>query len=63
MILTEEIEKAQNIGFESKNKIEKTTSEINISKERITNNIQNKERLESEITIATKNIHDLEDEK
>ena len=46
--LTEEIEKAQNIGFESKNKIEKTTSEINISKERITNNIQNKERLESE---------------
>ncbi len=61
--LTEEIEKMQNIGFESKTKIEQITSNINISKERISNNLQNKERLEAEITTSEKDILDLEEEK
>ena len=47
--ITTQIEQMQNIGFESTNKIEKINSEIGISKERIQNNITNKERLKSEI--------------
>lgn len=35
------IEKAQNIGFESSNQIEKTNSEINVAIERIANNKEN----------------------
>ena len=61
--ITEEIERMQNLGFESKTKIEQITSNINISKERISNNLQNKARLESEITESEKSIHDLEEEK
>ena len=43
--LTVEIEKVQNLSFESTNKIEKLNSEIGISNERISNNKSNTERL------------------
>ncbi len=61
--ITEEIEKLQYIGTESKTSIEKINSSINVSKERISNNLQNKNRLENEITLSNKNILDLEEEK
>ena len=60
--LSEQIERLQNINFESKNEIEKINSNINISNERISNNIENKhrlDRLEKEITEAKENIETL----
>ena len=57
------IENTQNIGFESKNKIEKINSEISISKEKISNNMQNKERFEKEIENLKIRITDLNEEK
>ena len=57
--LSEQIERLQNINFESKNEIEKINSNINISNERISNNIENKHRLEKEITEAKENIETL----
>ena len=58
-----EIERMQNLSFESKNEIEKINSNISISNERISNNIQNKNRLENEITEASQNIAELEEEQ
>lgn len=57
-----EIEKLQNIGFESSNKIEKINSEINVSKERMTNNEENIKRFKEEIEEIEKRIKELEDE-
>ena len=53
----------QNIGFESSNKIEKMNSEIGISKERIQNNLNNKERLQIEIQEFETRIKELEEEE
>ena len=61
--ITEQIEKMQNIGFESSNKIERINSEIGISKERIQNNEINKERIEKEILETNSRIDDLEEER
>ena len=61
--ITTQIEQMQNIGFESTNKIEKINSEIGISKERIQNNITNKERLESEIKELRIRIQELQEEE
>lgn len=61
--ITTQIEQMQNIGFESTNKIEKINSEIGISKERIQNNIINKERLESEIKELRIRIQELQEEE
>ncbi len=61
--ITTQIEQMQNIGFESTNKIEKINSEIGISKERIQNNIANKERLESEIQELKTRIGELQEEE
>ena len=61
--ITEQIEKMQNIGFESSNKIERINSEIGISKERIQNNGINKERIEKEILETNSRIDDLEEER
>ena len=58
--LIEEIEKCQNIGFESTNQIEKINSEIGISNEKI---LQNNERLLSEIEDSKQKIKDLQEEK
>lgn len=61
--INEEIERMQNINFESKNLIEKINSEIKISNERISNNLDNKARLEKEIIQSSENIKELEEEK
>ena len=47
--ITESIEEMSNLGFESKKEIEMLNSDINVSKTRIENNKQNKERFEKEI--------------
>lgn len=61
--LTEQIEEAQSLGFESSNKIEKINSEINISKERIINNNANSERISKEILEIEDRIQILEEER
>lgn len=61
--INEKIEKLQNISYESKNEIEKINSNINVSNERITNNNANKNRIENEITTASKTIIDLKEER
>ena len=61
--ITAKIEEMQNLGFESTNKIEKINSDIGISKERIQNNLGNKERLEKEIEEINTRIAELEEEQ
>ena len=61
--ISEQIERLQNINFESKNEIEKINSNINVCNERISNNIENKNRLEKEIEEAKKNIEELKEDK
>ena len=61
--ITENIERMQNIGFESTNKIEKINSEINVMQERKENNIANKERITKEIEEIKTRITELEEEK
>ena len=61
--ITAKIEEMQNLGFESTNKIEKINSDIGISKERIQNNLGNKERLEKEIEEINTRISELEEEQ
>ncbi len=61
--ITSQIEKVQNLGFESSNKIEKINSEIGINNERIQNNERNIERLKAEIEEVKARILDLEEEQ
>ena len=61
--LTEEIEKCQNLGFESTNKIEKINSDIGISNEKILHNKENIERLTLEISEAKEKIKELQEEQ
>ena len=61
--ITHNIEKTQNLGFESKNLIEKLNSEINVSNERINNNNSNTQRFLEEIEEAKKKIEDIESDK
>ena len=61
--ISQEIERLQVLGYESKNKIEQINSDINVSKEKIANNIENKNRIDNEISRSTQNITDLEEEK
>ena len=61
--LISEIEKMQNIGFESSNKIEKINSDINIATERIANNNENLERYKNEIEELKNKIESLEKDK
>lgn len=61
--ITSKIEEVQNLSFESSNKIEKTNSEIGITKERIQHNLENKERLETEIKETNSRIQELENEQ
>ena len=57
------IEETQNIGFESKNQIEKINSDISVSKEKISNNGINSERFAKEIEDLNTRIAELEEEK
>ena len=58
-----EIEKCQNLGFESTNQIEKINSEIGISNEKISHNKENNERISTEIEDAKQKIINLQEEK
>ena len=61
--VTNNIEQAQNIGFESEKKIEQINSEINVSSERISNNTQNSERFKREIQDLEKRNLEIAEEK
>ena len=61
--ITNNIENMQNLGFESEKEKERLNSEINISKERITNNKENDNRYNAEIEEIKLRIKDLEEEK
>ena len=61
--LTASIESAQNLGFESSKQIEQINSDINVAKERITNNNANFERYQLDIEDLKTRISELEDEK
>ena len=61
--LTIEIEKTQNIGFESQHEIERINSEINVAKAKIENNAENIERFKKEIEENTSRIQELTEEK
>ena len=61
--LITETENMQNIGFESKTKVEQLNSQISISKERISNNNSNIDRLNNEIEELKQRISDFNDEK
>ena len=62
-MLNEEIENMQNIGFESSKMIEQVNSNINVAKERMTNNKENYARYEKELDENKARIKELEDEK
>ena len=61
--ITLKIEETQNLGFEMKEKQEKINSDINIAKERITNNTENYDRYLNEIEEVNLRIEELEEEK
>ena len=61
--LIEEIERIQNIGFEISHKKEQINSEIGISKERISNNLENHQRFQADIQQLEKRKVELEEEK
>ena len=61
--ITLKIEETQNLGFEIKEKQEKINSDINIAKERITNNTENYDRYLNEIEEVNLRIEELEEEK
>ena len=61
--ITNQIESMQNLSIENEKKKEQLTSEININKERISNNISNYDRFKDEIEESEKRIKELEDEK
>lgn len=60
--ITLEIERLQNIGFESTNKIEKIHAEIGISNGKIENNTENIKRIETEIQELIQKGAELEEE-
>ena len=60
--ITLEIENAQNYGFTSKQEIETLNSNINISKSKIENNEENKNRLKEEIEEINKKISTIEED-
>ena len=61
--LTLEIEKTQNIGFESQHEIERLNSEISVAKTKIENNAENIERFKTEIEENAQRIQELTEEK
>lgn len=61
--LIEEIEKVQNLGFEVSQKKEQINSEIEVSKERISNNRNNHENYKAEIETLESKTVELEEEK
>ena len=61
--LTNSIEAAQNLSFESSKQIEKINSDINVANERIANNKENFDRYLKDIDNLNSRISELEEEK
>ena len=61
--IIQEIEKMQNLGFETSNKIEKINSDINVTKQKTESNIETIERYKLEIQELQEKIKQLEEEK
>ena len=61
--IIQEIERIQNIGFETSNKIEKINSDINVTKQKSESNIETISRYQSEIAELREKIQTLEEEK
>ena len=61
--IIQEIEKMQNIGFETSNKIEKINSDINVTKQKTESNLETIERYQAEIQELQEKIKILEEEK
>ena len=61
--IIQEIERIQNLGFETSNKIEKINSEINVTKQKTESNIETIERYNVEIQELQEKITQLEEEK
>ena len=61
--LIENIEKTQNLGFESEKEKEKLKASINLADERVANNQKNYERYEQEIEQSKVRIKELKEEK
>ena len=61
--ITLNIEKTQNIGFESRHEIERRNSEINVSNAKIESNTENIERLKIEIDQSKNRVQELKEEK
>ena len=61
--ITIQIEQMQNLGFENEKKKEQLNSSINLNLEKISNNLENFERLEKEIQENEEKIKILEEEK
>ena len=61
--LTASIESVQNLGFESREQIEKINSDINVAKEKIANNNENFSRYLSDIDSLNARTNELEEER
>ncbi|MBQ9297551.1 MAG: chromosome segregation protein SMC [Clostridia bacterium] len=61
--IIQEVERLQNIGFETSNKIEKINSDINVTKQKTESNIENIERYKKEIEELAEKIKNLQEEK
>ncbi len=61
--LNEQVEGMQNIGFEAEKQKEQISSNIELSKQRITNNKENSQRYKSELETVKIRIKELEEEK
>ena len=61
--IIQEIERIQNIGFETSNKIEKINSDINVTKQKSESNIETISRYQVEIAELREKIQTLEEEK
>ena len=60
--ITLKIEQMSNLGFESKKEIEMLNSDINVANNRISNNLENKNRFENEVEELNKRLIELADE-
>ena len=61
--IIQEVERLQNIGFETSTKIEKINSDINVTKQKTESNLENIERYKNEIEELKQKINTLQEEK
>ena len=61
--IIQEVERLQNIGFETSTRIEKINSDINVTKQKTESNLENIERYKKEIEELKEKITNLQEEK